>query len=212
MAGPDRGHRQLVPSCSHTTPGRGSAQKPSAQVQVARRDLLGKGARGGLHHSDAHMSEATGRLGQHRLGDVVHAGRHAEAQLSPFAARQPACRLVEALPGVTAARAGPSSSRPAAAIRTLFRVRSNTSTPTSASKRLTCWLSAGWAMCRRRAALPKCSSPASTTRSAPTADRHSCPQLMTDANALFLHRAFLAYRRGHVATRDPAGRGARGRL
>jgi hypothetical protein len=44
------------------------------------------------------MSEATGRLGQHRLGDVVHAGRHAEAQLSPFAARQRACRLVEALP------------------------------------------------------------------------------------------------------------------
>ena len=43
-------------------------------------------------------------------------------------------------------------------------VRPNSETPSSRSSRRTCWLTAGWTMCSRSAARPKCNSSATATK------------------------------------------------
>src|SRR5690606_2968795 len=64
----------------------------------------------------------------------------------------------------TISLASPSSRRPASVSRTWRPPRSNSRTPSSSSRRLMRWLSGGWAMPSRIAALPKWSSSASTVK------------------------------------------------
>jgi hypothetical protein len=71
---PDGRHGYLVPHpLAHDARSRLGAEA-ERQVQLARCDRFGQRARRILSHSDAHLSQPPGRLGQHRLSDVVHAG------------------------------------------------------------------------------------------------------------------------------------------
>ncbi len=136
-------------------------QKRRIQLTAARAGELGGGVRCG--HRSGDIRVLLREDGQDALQAPPHVLEDSQPPFPSLAASKGGSQTVHRSGLVEDARACGSSAWPTAVSCTLRR-RWKSRTPSSRSRRATCWLTDGWAMCRGSAARPKCGVSATATK------------------------------------------------